>query len=840
MPLERLTTQLVAEIAEAYPTLSNLNLSSNAIREMDCDLSMLPYVSRLNLNHNQLSSVPSTLAAHLPHLTQLLLGHNQFSSLESLRQMKTLTVLDLSFNSIAHFDQLDYLKDLPLLAQLTLQGNSKLDQADSYRLEVIQRLPQLVSLDNVEITPREREAARKLAKPPILQPLQINQPPQRFVVSAPLPPVQISTPIQTPPPVEFASPPVVPKSTTSAKQLELLQHRVEALQEVIALHEVEVASATGSSQANSQTMQRLVAKWRVKVYELLVDLKRQKIEAAEGVHQAAIGMANLEKQKADQSRYISSLNQRLVDADAAMQLLHLQVKQLETEKSALTTKCHKQVHGLETERQHTRHIAHRVISLVQDDAMVERLQRMYSGVSNHEQRLARQVEQVEMLVISLARKEARLRNQEAALEAERRVWIKRLQGADSSPSVVTTTPKSKTFRLKPDTEEVLRAVFQRLDPYQTGLVASDRFLQALQKDWTIRQVMGVAAQCKLVDLVQQNGLFARTKYLTWGEFVLLFLPDLSPQEDINVPCQDNGIPHPFDTDEVHASQNLTKKAMKLHEWSREMLESRVCQLEQERIGLVARLKQDAKDLQHRVVKVHQQWQDKCDQYVESLALLQDTIRKQEHQIESQIKVQKDLEGQLASLRTQSNQQDNTLHTQLRELQNKLHVVSREHDREVLRLQEAHADALQEAEQKARQAQKDHAKQDVYIRQLERQLKRMHDAAADEEKEQHQSLVRQIEKRDVEIGKLRRERNALLTTLREQEKKPLPTMLDQCTSTEPLVNVQVTKSHPEPTIPKARPIPTRVAPQTLSHRLMALSTQANRWLSDDEWCSDDER
>ncbi|CAK4082443.1 unnamed protein product [Aphanomyces euteiches] len=660
---------------------------------------MLPYVSRLNLNHNQLSSVPSTLAAHLPHLTQLLLGHNQFSSLESLWQIKTLTVLDLSFNSIAPFDQLDYLKDLSLLAQLTLQGNSKLDQVESYRLEVIQRLPQLVSLDNVEITPREREAARKLAKPAILQPLQMNQPPQRFVVSAPLPPVQTSTPIQTPPPVKFVSPPVVPKLTTSDKQLELLQHRVEALQEVIALHEAEKVMAFG------------------------------------------------QKQKADQSRYISSLNQRLVDADAAMQLLHLQVKQLETEKSALAAKCHKQIHGLETERQHTRHIAHRVISLVQDDAMVERLQRMYSGVSSHEQRLARQVEQVEMLVISLARKEARLRNQEAALEGERRVWIKRLQGADSSPSVVTTIPKSKTFRLKPDTEEVLRAVFQRLDPYQTGLVASDRFLQALQKDWTIRQVMGVAAQCKLVDLVQQNGLFARTKYLTWGEFVLLFLPDLSPQENIDVPCQDNGIPHPFDTDEVQTSQNLTKKVMKLHEWSREMLESRVCELEQERIGLVARLKQDAKDLQHRVVKVHQQWQDKCNQFVESLALLQkDTVRKQEHQIESQIKVQKDLEGQLASLRTQSNQQDNTLQRQLRELENKLQVVSREHDREVLRLQEAHADALQEAEQKARQAQKDYAKQDVYIRQLERQLKRMHDAAADEEKEQHQSLVRQIEKR----------------------------------------------------------------------------------------------
>ncbi|KAH9083114.1 hypothetical protein Ae201684P_014013 [Aphanomyces euteiches] len=838
MPLERLTTQLVAEIAEAYPTLSNLNLSSNAIREMDCDLSMLPYVSRLNLNHNQLSSVPSTLAAHLPHLTQLLLGHNQLYVIGDLsHSIKTLTVLDLSFNSIAPFDQLDYLKDLSLLAQLTLQGNSKLDQVESYRLE--QKVLQMTCLPR-EITPREREAARKLAKPAILQPLQMNQPPQRFVVSAPLPPVQTSTPIQTPPPVKFVSPPVVPKLTTSDKQLELLQHRVEALQEVIALHEAEVASATGSSQANSQTMQRLVAKWRVKVYELLVDLKRQKIEAADGVHQAAIGMANLEKQKADQSRYISSLNQRLVDADAAMQLLHLQVKQLETEKSALAAKCHKQIHGLETERQHTRHIAHRVISLVQDDAMVERLQRMYSGVSSHEQRLARQVEQVEMLVISLARKEARLRNQEAALEGERRVWIKRLQGADSSPSVVTTIPKSKTFRLKPDTEEVLRAVFQRLDPYQTGLVASDRFLQALQKDWTIRQVMGVAAQCKLVDLVQQNGLFARTKYLTWGEFVLLFLPDLSPQENIDVPCQDNGIPHPFDTDEVQTSQNLTKKVMKLHEWSREMLESRVCELEQERIGLVARLKQDAKDLQHRVVKVHQQWQDKCNQFVESLALLQDTVRKQEHQIESQIKVQKDLEGQLASLRTQSNQQDNTLQRQLRELENKLQVVSREHDREVLRLQEAHADALQEAEQKARQAQKDYAKQDVYIRQLERQLKRMHDAAADEEKEQHQSLVRQIEKRDVEIGKLRRERNALLTTLREQEKKPLPTMLDQCTSTEPLVNVQDTKSPPEPTIPKTRPIPTRVGPQTLSHRLMALSTQANRWLSDDEWCSDDER
>jgi hypothetical protein len=76
MPLERLTQALVDEIAREYPVLSNLNLSKNAMRVIDCDLSCLPYVRRLNLSHNQLTALPPTLATQLPQLDELLLSHN--------------------------------------------------------------------------------------------------------------------------------------------------------------------------------------------------------------------------------------------------------------------------------------------------------------------------------------------------------------------------------------------------------------------------------------------------------------------------------------------------------------------------------------------------------------------------------------------------------------------------------------------------------------------------------------------------------------------------------------------------------------------------------------------
>ncbi|OQR89014.1 hypothetical protein THRCLA_09967 [Thraustotheca clavata] len=152
MPLERLTAELVEAISAEYPSLSNLNLSNNAIRSIDCDLSRLPGVSRLNLSLNQLSSLPPTLSRQLPRLEQLLLAHNCFSSLEKIKT--------------------------------NIQGNVQLESIDKYRSAVVARLPQLCVLDDVKITQQEKDDFKQKEKEvinPILSPPPIPLPAPRKI-----------------------------------------------------------------------------------------------------------------------------------------------------------------------------------------------------------------------------------------------------------------------------------------------------------------------------------------------------------------------------------------------------------------------------------------------------------------------------------------------------------------------------------------------------------------------------------------------------------------------------------------------------------------------------------
>ncbi|ETV99754.1 hypothetical protein, variant [Aphanomyces invadans] len=821
MPLERLTQDLVVEIAREFPTLSNLNLSKNAIREMDCDFSMLRFVTRLNLSHNQLDDLPSTLHDHLPQLTQLLLAHNNFTSLRSFKLLKTLTLLDLSNNCVQHVDQLDYLKALPLLTDLCLRGNPKLDQLDNRRLQILQRLPQLQTLDQEPVLPHEREKARRLGlamtsvrpslpRTPTIPTLRAPLAIQLTSQSSPQPPFptasthipelqqvhQMDQSIK--PPLEF------PTLSNASKQVELMQHRIDALQEIITLQEAELANAValslGQRQAGpsmsspSGTMpavayQKLLSKWRSKVFELVVAVKNRELAAQAQIHQAGRSVKAMEGQVSDQIKHGQKLTQRLADADAAAQLLQLQLEQLHADRTALQAKCQRHVHCLEGERHLFRQMAHSVVAAVQDEGMGHRLQQMYSTVTRHEQRLRRQVQHAEMLVVSLARKEARLRNQEAALEGERRVWIKRLQGAStvtlnpsqnplaphhdrSRPSSPSKSTKTKLFKLKPESEEVLRAVFHRLDPYQTGLVDSARFLAALQKDWTVRQAIGAAGVERLLAAIEASKLFGNTKHVTWGEFVLLFLPDLSGprdagggEEDASVAEGPDGVPLPFQDKPLPKAVVATPRH--LDEWTHDELKCHVVHLEQQRAVLMARIKEDANELQHRVRGVQQQWQGKCDAHVQNLATLQDAMRELERTLALQQTAYAQLEAQLVDLRAQNAAAEGTWRAQRRELELQLDGMARDHDKAMLELNESHSMALQEAAQQVRHAQKDVAKQDVYVRQLERHVKRLQDTAAAEDKQAQHAWTRQVEKRDVEIAKLRRERNALLTTVREQ-------------------------------------------------------------------------
>lgn len=61
MPLQALTRELVEEIARQYPALQSLNLSQNALREVE-HLALLPSLLRVDLSGNRLRAFPAPQA----------------------------------------------------------------------------------------------------------------------------------------------------------------------------------------------------------------------------------------------------------------------------------------------------------------------------------------------------------------------------------------------------------------------------------------------------------------------------------------------------------------------------------------------------------------------------------------------------------------------------------------------------------------------------------------------------------------------------------------------------------------------------------------------------------
>jgi len=113
-------------------------------------------IKNLNLWGNDLDDV--SVIQELPNLEVLSLSVNKISTLRYFSECTRLTELYLRKNLISDLSELQYLKKLKQLKVLWLWDNPCAEAAN-YRLLVIKTLPQLVKLDNTEITAEERQSA---------------------------------------------------------------------------------------------------------------------------------------------------------------------------------------------------------------------------------------------------------------------------------------------------------------------------------------------------------------------------------------------------------------------------------------------------------------------------------------------------------------------------------------------------------------------------------------------------------------------------------------------------------------------------------------------------------
>lgn len=153
MPIHRLSAELVEEIRKQYPGLQELNLSRNEIRFVE-NLDQLSGLQSLDLSSNRLQHL-SGVEALKETLQQLHVGDNQLSTLEGLQQLSHLEVLHAEGNRIQEDSFLDVLAAIPSLRSVSLAGNPVCSQP-RYREKCVQRLPALEELDGQPITAGER------------------------------------------------------------------------------------------------------------------------------------------------------------------------------------------------------------------------------------------------------------------------------------------------------------------------------------------------------------------------------------------------------------------------------------------------------------------------------------------------------------------------------------------------------------------------------------------------------------------------------------------------------------------------------------------------------------
>lgn len=140
------------------------NLSNAADdRDSKIHLELETRAIKLSYNHlKQLSGFDDAVHAvmHNPsRLYWLDVSHNNLEDIDDeLLKYSQLRVLYLHGNHICKLTQLRKLKRLPNLLKLTLHGNP-VEENRNYRKFVINALPNLLSLDFIRITPRDRELA---------------------------------------------------------------------------------------------------------------------------------------------------------------------------------------------------------------------------------------------------------------------------------------------------------------------------------------------------------------------------------------------------------------------------------------------------------------------------------------------------------------------------------------------------------------------------------------------------------------------------------------------------------------------------------------------------------
>ncbi|XP_028792133.1 uncharacterized protein LOC114747928 isoform X2 [Neltuma alba] len=177
--LRHIFASRIAEIKNSpqWNRLSFVSCACNGLVLMDESLQLLPAVETLDLSRNKFAKVDNlrkcTKLKHLDlgfnhlrtiapfnevsfHIVKLVLRNNALTTLRGIEKLKSLEGLDVSYNIISNFSELQFLTGLPVLQSLWLEGNP-LCCARWYRAQVFSffTFPEKLKLDDKEINTKD-------------------------------------------------------------------------------------------------------------------------------------------------------------------------------------------------------------------------------------------------------------------------------------------------------------------------------------------------------------------------------------------------------------------------------------------------------------------------------------------------------------------------------------------------------------------------------------------------------------------------------------------------------------------------------------------------------------
>ncbi|KAM1938342.1 hypothetical protein FF1_015953 [Malus domestica] len=145
---------LMDESLQLLPAVETLDLSRNKFAIVD-NLRKCVKLKHLDLGFNQLRTI-SSFSQVTCRLLKLVLRNNALTTLRGIENLKSLEGLDVSYNIISNFSELEYLSGLPSLENLWLEGNP-LCCARWYRSQAFSYVtnPYKLKLDDKEISTRD-------------------------------------------------------------------------------------------------------------------------------------------------------------------------------------------------------------------------------------------------------------------------------------------------------------------------------------------------------------------------------------------------------------------------------------------------------------------------------------------------------------------------------------------------------------------------------------------------------------------------------------------------------------------------------------------------------------